>query len=179
MWLCVDIAVQVDIRSIAGCVGVNRLLVWSRSSFKVVFFLNLEGHKIEKFAFGNVSPESSSQFKNEKIFQKPWGKFFLPSPNIRSSRPKQLFKKIFFWNIMSNSQENICQCLFKLQLYTLSLQEKTPAQVFPINFRKFPRAPLFRTPAGNDSKYLIVDFAPEYCYCHHLLASLRKKLRNL
>ena len=117
--------------------------------------------------------------RTRRFFKNHEANFFYHHQISEALVQRSSLKKFFFWNIMSNSQENICQCLFKLQLYTLSLQEKTPAQEFPINFRKFPRAPLFRTPAGNDSKYLIVDCAPEYCYCHHLLASLRKKLRNL
>ena len=183
MYQIVNLSWKIAVQS-AGCVSAyvrsgykNSLRLWFWSSFKVVFLINLEGHKIVKFAFGNVSPKNSSQFKSETFFRKPWCKIFLPSQNIGSYFPKGLFKKIL-WNILSNSQGNTCVTV-SLSCNYIHTVFSRPAQVFPINFRKFLRTSLFSTFADNTSKYLIFEFAPEYCYCYHLLVLLPKKWKYL
>ena len=67
------------------------------------FFFNLEGHKIEKFAFGNVFPRSSSQTR--RFSEKHEAIFFYHHQISEALVRRSSFKKCFF--------EIFCQILRK------------------------------------------------------------------
>ena len=108
MYQRVNLSWKVAVQN-AGCVSAyfcsgykNSFWLWSRSSFKV-FFFNLEGHKIEKFAFGNVFPRSSSQTR--RFSEKHEAIFFYHHQISEALVRRSSFKKCFF--------EIFCQILRK------------------------------------------------------------------